>query len=91
MKWKFEDEFRRDKPETLGETDSHFDLDNYKDWLEEKLSWKDVNEFTPPIGIVLLAKAPTGIIYVTFWDTDSDNFSCQNRKEYSEGWQWKLI
>lgn len=38
MKWKFEEEFRRDKPETVGETDSHFDLDNYKDWLEAKLT-----------------------------------------------------
>lgn len=38
MKWKFEEEFRKDKPETIGESDSHFDLDNYKDWLEEKLS-----------------------------------------------------
>ena len=33
----FEKQFRRDKPETIGETDSIFDLDNYKDWLEEKL------------------------------------------------------
>lgn len=38
MKWKFEEEFRRDKPETISETDSHFDLDNYKDWLEAKLT-----------------------------------------------------
>lgn len=34
----FEKQFRREKPETIGETDSVFDLDNYKDWLEEKLS-----------------------------------------------------
>jgi len=27
MKWKFEKEFRLDKPETIGETDRHFDLD----------------------------------------------------------------
>ena len=38
MKWKFEKEFRLDKPETIGETDRHFDLDNYKDWLELQLS-----------------------------------------------------
>ena len=35
--FKFEKQFRRDKPETIGETDSIFDLDNYKDWLDEKL------------------------------------------------------
>jgi len=38
MKWKFEKEFRLDKPETIGETDRHFDLDNYKDWLEYQLA-----------------------------------------------------
>lgn len=38
MKWKFEEEFRLDKPETIGETDRHFDLDNYKDWLEYQLA-----------------------------------------------------
>ena len=36
--WKYEQEFRIDKPETVGETDNHFDLDNYKDWLEEQLT-----------------------------------------------------
>lgn len=35
--WKYEQEFRIDKPETVGETDKHFDLDNYKDWLEEQI------------------------------------------------------
>jgi hypothetical protein len=37
MKWKYEKEFRKDNPETIGETDKHFDLDNYKDWLEVEL------------------------------------------------------
>jgi hypothetical protein len=36
--WKYEQEFRIDKPETVGEKDKHFDLDNYKDWLEEQLT-----------------------------------------------------
>lgn len=37
MRYTFEEEFRLDHPETVGETDSHFDLDNYKDWLETQL------------------------------------------------------
>ena len=37
MRYTFEEEFRLDHPETVGETDSHFDLDNYKDWLEAQL------------------------------------------------------
>ena len=36
--WKYEQEFRINKPETVGEKDKHFDLDNYKDWLEEQLT-----------------------------------------------------
>lgn len=35
--YQFEKQFRFEKPETIGEEDSVFDLDNYKDWLEEKL------------------------------------------------------
>lgn len=27
----------KEHPETVGETDRHFDLDNYKDWLEAQL------------------------------------------------------
>lgn len=34
---KFENEFRKEKPETIGETDKYFDLDNYTEWLESKL------------------------------------------------------
>ena len=37
MRYTFEEEFRLDHPETVGETDSHFDLGNYKDWLEAQL------------------------------------------------------
>lgn len=35
MKWKYEKEFREKYPQTIGETDKEFDLDNYKDFLEE--------------------------------------------------------
>lgn len=37
MRYTFEEEFRVDHPETVGETDRHFDIDNYKDWLEGQL------------------------------------------------------
>lgn len=37
MRYTFEEEFRLDHPETVGETDIHFDLGNYKDWLEAQL------------------------------------------------------
>lgn len=38
MRYTFEEEFRLDHPETVGETDRHFDIDNYKDWLEAQLT-----------------------------------------------------
>lgn len=41
MNWKFEKEFRVDHPDTIGENDKGFDLDNYKDWLEKRLACKN--------------------------------------------------
>jgi len=35
---RFEQEFRADHPETIGETDNKFDQYNYIDWLEQKLA-----------------------------------------------------
>jgi hypothetical protein len=35
--WKFEKQFRKDNSQTIGETDRHYDLDNYKDWLESEI------------------------------------------------------
>ena len=37
MRYTFEEEFRLDHPETVGETDIQFDLENYKVWLEAQL------------------------------------------------------
>ena len=36
MKTELKKQFRKDNPQTIGETDSHFDLSNYNDWLENK-------------------------------------------------------
>ena len=35
--YKYEEQFRAENPQTIGETDQQFDLSNYKDWLEKKL------------------------------------------------------
>lgn len=35
-KFKFEKQFRTENPQTVGETDSIFDLENYNEWLENK-------------------------------------------------------
>ena len=35
-KFKFEKQFRDENPQTVGETDSYFDLGNYNEWLENK-------------------------------------------------------
>ena len=45
---KYEKEFRKDHPETIGETDRSFDMYNYSEWLEEKLdNWISVKERLP--------------------------------------------
>ena len=36
MNTELKKQFRKDNPQTIGETDSHFDLSNYNDWLENK-------------------------------------------------------
>jgi len=35
--YKYEEQFRAENPQTIGEIDQQFDLSNYKDWLEKKL------------------------------------------------------
>ncbi len=37
MTFKFEDRYRRDMPQTIGETDSVFDCANYCEWLEKRI------------------------------------------------------
>jgi len=46
-KFKFEEQFRAENPQTIGEADKHYDLENYKEWLEEKLSWIPIEEDMP--------------------------------------------
>ena len=37
MKDKYWNEYKADRPETIGETDTAFDYGNYVDWLEKQL------------------------------------------------------
>lgn len=54
-------------------------------------NWKLVYDETPPIGIELLAKSPTGSIHLTSWRPAYDIFCCQEKRSSSEDWYWKLI
>jgi len=36
--WKYKEEYKLDRPETIGEKDYTFDLDNYREWLEGQLT-----------------------------------------------------
>lgn len=51
--YKFEEQFRKENQQTIGETDKHFDLDNYKDWLESKLEKANhaLNDFFSIVGL----------------------------------------
>jgi hypothetical protein len=56
MSWKYEKDFRADNPQTMGEVDSHFDLDNYKDWLEKKLEAQQIREERMTKALLALSK-----------------------------------
>lgn len=62
MKFKYEKEFRKAHPETIGEKDSIFDLVNYTEWLEtivvQKIAVKDLtsNDAKPVLADALLHK-----------------------------------
>ena len=64
MKWKYEKEYREKHPETIGETDREYDLDNYKDFLEEfiALALSRIEELEkersePTVGMVMAYEA----------------------------------
>jgi hypothetical protein len=44
MNYTFEKEFRTDHPETINETDKQFDLVNYTQWIENKLSQQQTTQ-----------------------------------------------
>lgn len=81
MGFKYEKQFRKENPQTIGETDSIFDLDNYKDWLEEKM--EDYLEFFQDIFddtevFLELRKASFGYadrIKTIIYNQDESNFS----------------
>lgn len=60
MNWKFEKEFRADHPETIGETDKEFDLDNYREWLEKQL--KNCNLDIVSVSVLSVSKKPAAYV-----------------------------
>ncbi len=49
-KFKFDEQFRKDFPDTIGESDYLFDLSNYKDWLENELETQ--NNFIKRVSLI---------------------------------------
>ena len=54
-------------------------------------SFISVSEQEPPHNTELLAKSPTGTVYLCSWRPAYNIFSCQGKRERSLDWSWKLI
>ena len=79
---KFKIEWRIDRPQDF--------IEGAK-WQQEQLDWKYVLNETPPEGVELLVKSPNGIIHLANWRGGYNIFTCQDKKDKSWDWQWKLI
>lgn len=89
MKWKFEKEFREAHPETIGETDSHYDLDNYKDWLEQQLVSK--NDLLQRVNHSTIEKPSRYRLFLYGWEikfTRKNPHNCNHRfRKQNIKWQ----
>lgn len=50
-----------------------------------------VEDKQPPHNIEILAKSPSGIVYLSSWRAGYNIFSCQAKTESSIDWKWKHI
>ena len=69
---KFDKAFRRENPQTIGETDSHFDLSNYTEWLERKIIDIDTKN-------KIQLKTITDLIYKTEDETELEKLQACRR------------
>lgn len=83
--WKYKEEYKLDKPETIGETDYTFDLDNYREWLEEQLT-----KCRKQLSIANVVKSLRDEMAIGFaqtkmqvWDGELTN---KHREEMLEDW-----
>lgn len=64
-------------------------------WLKEQIELNDnfipVSRQIPPENIELLAKSPNGYIHLCSWIPAYNIFTCQEKRESSYDWSWKLI
>jgi hypothetical protein len=73
---------------------SRISLEEAKHLLAELVAPKfvPVHEQTPPEMVELLAKDPDGgTIHLTQWRPGYNIFTCQDKRESSFNWEWKLI
>ena len=66
-------------------------LNQAKQMEKEQNGWNIVFENRPPSGIELLVKSPKGVAYLASWRESYHIFDCQEKRESSNDWMWKLI
>jgi hypothetical protein len=59
--------------------------------VEERSGFILVSEQEPPHNTELLAKSPTGVVHLCSWRPAYNIFTCQDKRERSWDWSWKLI
>lgn len=89
MRYAFEEEFRLDHPETVGETDSHFDLDNYKDWLEAQLAEARKKLTTHDVVVSLLERAASLVGNPATNISGSTDLACDEWQKDYKRWRDK--
>lgn len=64
-------------------------LAGYKE-CEKEHNFIPVDEQEPPNDIDLLVKSPSGILHLCHWRPSYKIFTCQEKRESSSGWEWKI-
>jgi hypothetical protein len=67
------------------------EIEQAKEMEVNKNAWKLVDEEIPPSDVELLVKSPNGIVHLAYWRPLYDIFTCQDKRESSLDWKWKLI
>lgn len=59
--------------------------------INKQLGFTFVSEQEPPHQVELLVKSPSGLIHLSNWRPAYNIFTCQDKRESSYDWSWKLI
>jgi hypothetical protein len=65
-------------------------VENVMNLLVSENEWISVYLQYPPENIQVLAKSPSGMVHLCHWRPAYNIFTCQEKRESSDDWSWKL-